>query len=159
MTFFQYYMLTKDALPLEIDFLAQDTFGLVRPNWKLVTELPEAAKLFGDAVSANYKTQGAEKTADQAEENEESGSEDGLGDGDADLEPVIVQSSEDEAEVSVKPHTPEFRLTLSRLKERMKTQRKDQRSTQMKTNRLSFIARQRNWIPRPKLTLNEHSRK
>lgn len=101
LTFFQYYMLTKDSLPMEIDFLAQDTFSLVRPNWKLVTELSEAAKLFAEAVSANYKSQGAEKTSEQAEENEDSGSDDGLGDGDADLEPVINQSSDEDAEVSV----------------------------------------------------------
>jgi regulator of nonsense transcripts 2 len=102
LTFFQYYMLTKDSLPMEIDFLAQDTFSLVRPNWKLVTELSEAAKLFAEAVSANYKSQGAEKTSEQAEEIEESGSDDG----DADLEPVIVQSSEDDAEVSVQFQLP-----------------------------------------------------
>ena len=104
LTFFQYYMLTKDSLPMEIDFMAQDTFSLVRPNWKLVTDLSEAAKLFGEAVSANYKSQSAEKTSEQVDENEESSSNngDGDGDGDADLDPVIGASSDEDAEVSTK---------------------------------------------------------
>ena len=159
LTFFQYYMLTKDSLPMEIDFLVQDTFTLVRPNWKLVTELSEAAKLFGEAVSANYKTQGTEKTADQPDENEDSGSEDGLGDGDADLEPVIAQSSDDDAEVRCRPNTCCASLTLSRWKERTRTRRSDRSSTQMKMSTSLSYARQRNWIPRLKLTLTEHSRK
>ena len=87
---------------MEIDFMAQDTFSLVRPNWKLVTDLSEAAKLFGEAVSANYKSQSAEKTSEQVDENEESSSNngDGDGDGDADLDPVIGASSDEDAEVS-----------------------------------------------------------
>jgi regulator of nonsense transcripts 2 len=97
--FFQYYMTTKDPLPMEIDFLVQDTFSLVRPNWKLVTDLGEAAKIFGEAVSANYKQSASEKAAEQAEELEDTGSDDdALGDGDGELE--VPQSSDEEGEVS-----------------------------------------------------------
>lgn len=104
LTFFQYYMLTKDPLPMEIDFLVQDTYSLVRPNWKIVTDLGEASKLFAEAVSANYKQQGAEKSAaEQAEDLDESASEDGLGDGDVEVEPDIPHSSSDEAEVGLAP--------------------------------------------------------
>ncbi|KAI1626494.1 armadillo-type protein [Exophiala viscosa] len=100
LTFFQYYMAIKDPLPMDIDFLVQDTYTLVRPNWKLVTEMDEAAKLFAEAVSANYRQSAAEKAAEQAEDLEESGSEDGLGDGDADLDAELPQSSDEEGEVS-----------------------------------------------------------
>ena len=94
-------MATKDPLPMEIDFLVQDTFSLVRPNWKLVTDLGEAAKLFAEAVSANYKQSASEKAAEQAEELEESGSDDdALGEGDGELEPEVPQSSDEEGEVS-----------------------------------------------------------
>ncbi|KAK5257933.1 mRNA decay protein [Exophiala xenobiotica] len=97
LTFFQYYMTTKDPLPMEIDFLVQDTFSLVRPNWKLVTDLGEAAKIFGEAVSANYKQSASEKAAEQAEELEDTGSDDdALGDGDGELE--VPQSSDEEGE-------------------------------------------------------------
>lgn len=98
LTFFQYYILTKDPLPMEIDFMIQDTFSLVRPNWKIVTDLAEAARLFAEAVSANFKQQGAEKASEQVEDNEESGSEDG--EVDADLDAEIAQSSDEDGEVS-----------------------------------------------------------
>ncbi|EXJ83252.1 hypothetical protein A1O1_06871 [Capronia coronata CBS 617.96] len=96
LTFLQYYMLTKDPLPMEIDFMVQDTFSLVRPNWKLVTDLAEAARLFAEAVNANYKQQGNDRAVEQAEDNEDSASEDG--EVDAELEADIAQSSDDEGE-------------------------------------------------------------
>ena len=64
LTFFQYYLLTKDPVPMEIDFLVQDTFSLVRPQWKVATDLAEAAKLFQEAIEHNYKQQAVEKAAD-----------------------------------------------------------------------------------------------
>ncbi|KIW22314.1 hypothetical protein, variant 1 [Cladophialophora immunda] len=98
LTFFQYYMATKDPLPMEIEFLVQDTYSLVRPNWKLVTELGEAANLFAEAVSANYRQQGAEKSLEQPDDVEDSGSEDALGEGDAELEAEIARSSDEDGE-------------------------------------------------------------
>ncbi|KIV97113.1 hypothetical protein, variant 1 [Exophiala mesophila] len=109
LTFFQYYMLTKDPLPMEIDFLVQDTYSLVRPNWKLVTDLAEASRLFAEAVGANYKMQAGEKATDQTEEAEESGSEDGLGDGEGDVDPVVAHSSDDEGEGGADEDTVEER--------------------------------------------------
>ena len=99
LTFFQYYMLIKDPLPMDIDFLVQDTYSLVRPNWKLVTDPAEAAKLFAEAVNANYKQPGTGKTVEQPEEVEDSGSEE-LGEGDLEIEPEMRQSSDEEGEVS-----------------------------------------------------------
>ncbi|OAG35932.1 hypothetical protein AYO21_09859 [Fonsecaea monophora] len=100
LTFFQYYMATKDPLPMEIEFLVQDTYSLVRPNWKLVTELGEAAKLFAEAVSANYRQQGAEKSVEQPEDIEDTASEDGLGEGDVELDAEIARSSDEEGEAA-----------------------------------------------------------
>jgi regulator of nonsense transcripts 2 len=99
LTFFQYYMATKEPLPMEIDFLVQDTYSLVRPNWKLVTDLGEAAKVFAEAVSANYKQQAAEKSTEQAEDMDDSASDDALGDGDGEVEGEVAQSSEDDGDV------------------------------------------------------------
>ncbi|KIX92316.1 uncharacterized protein Z520_11924 [Fonsecaea multimorphosa CBS 102226] len=107
LTFFQYYMATKDPLPMEIEFLVQDTYSLVRPNWKVVTEIGEAAKLFAEAVSANYRQQGADKSAEQPEDVEDSGSEDALGEGDAELEAEIAHSSDEEAEAGPEEDTGE----------------------------------------------------
>ena len=99
LTFFQYYLLTKDPLPMEIDFLVQDTFSLVRPQWKIVTDLPEAAKLFSEAISTNYKQQNAEKAMDTAEDGDESASED-EGEDDIAGDVELAQSSE-EGDVSL----------------------------------------------------------
>ncbi|ETN43471.1 uncharacterized protein HMPREF1541_02630 [Cyphellophora europaea CBS 101466] len=96
LTFFQYYLLTKESPPMEIDFLVQDTYTMVRPQWKLVTDLPEAARLFSEAIATNYQQQADGKTA--ANDDEDSASEDGLGDDDVGPEADIGQSS-DEAEV------------------------------------------------------------
>ncbi|EXJ54821.1 hypothetical protein A1O7_10162 [Cladophialophora yegresii CBS 114405] len=109
LTFFQYYMATKEPLPMEIDFLVQDTYSLVRPNWKLVTDPGEAAQVFAEAVSANYKQQAAEKSAEQVEDMEDSASDDALGDGDGEVEGEVAQSSEDDGDAGVDEDTGEER--------------------------------------------------
>ncbi|KAE8136525.1 armadillo-type protein [Aspergillus pseudotamarii] len=100
LTFFQYYMTTKDPLPMDIDFLVQDTFSMTRPQWKLVTDLDEATRIFGEAVAQNYKTQDAERPAEPDDDDaESSSSDDGFED---DVMPEVDEDGEssDEAEVS-----------------------------------------------------------
>jgi len=94
--------LTKDPLPMEIDFILQDTFTLIRPQWKIVTDLSEAGRLFADAVATNYKQSSPEKVIDVDEEAEDSASDDGL---DAEDVPEILSahSSSDEVEVCYTP--------------------------------------------------------
>lgn len=110
LTFFQYYLLTKDPLPMEIEFLVQDTFALIRPQWTIVTDPGEAARLFSEAIAANYK-QDSNKATEAAEENEESASEDELGDEEAAGEADNAQSSSDEAEVGAHQIDPEATAT------------------------------------------------
>ena len=100
LTFFQYYLLTKDPLPMDIDFLVQDTYALVRPQWKLATELSEAARLFSEAVAANYKQTPQEKAAEVDEDGDESGSDEAI---DEDGVPDIndADSFSEEVEVSL----------------------------------------------------------
>jgi regulator of nonsense transcripts 2 len=102
LTFFQYYVLTKDPLPMEMDFLIQDTFSLVRPQWKIVTDLAEAAKQFTEAIAVNYKQQNAEKASEAVDDADESASEDGLGEDDiaAEAEAELAGTS-DEGDVSI----------------------------------------------------------
>ncbi|KNG85411.1 hypothetical protein ANOM_007118 [Aspergillus nomiae NRRL 13137] len=100
LTFFQYYMTTKDPLPMDIDFLVQDTFSMTRPQWKLVTDLEEATRVFGEAVAQNYKTQDAERPAEPDDDDaESSSSDDGFED---DVMPEVDEDGEssDEAEAS-----------------------------------------------------------
>lgn len=93
LTFFQYYIYTKDPLPMDIEFLVQDTFQAIRPNWKLHTTLEDAAKAFEEAVVKTYKT-ADEKALTEPEEPEDEG--DSSDEGEADY----GQREEDEAQLS-----------------------------------------------------------
>ncbi|KAL4916539.1 armadillo-type protein [Aspergillus aurantiobrunneus] len=94
--FFQYYICTKDPLPMDVDFLVQDTYSLTRPQWNLVTELEEASRIFGEAVAQNFKPQ--EEKPEPEEESEDSASGEDLED-DAIPEAEEAETS-DEADVS-----------------------------------------------------------
>ncbi|BDD59213.1 hypothetical protein MAP00_004437 [Monascus purpureus] len=79
LTFFQYYMYTKEPLPMDIDFLVHDTYSMVRPQWKLAADLEEAARLFGEAIAQNYKLQDSERAGEPEDDDAESvSSDDGL---------------------------------------------------------------------------------
>lgn len=85
---------------MDIEFVVQDTLALVRPQWKLITDLAEAGKVFQEAVQANYKQEAQERPIEALEEVEESGSDEELDDGalpDADE----AHSSTDEVEVRI----------------------------------------------------------
>ena len=99
LTFFQYYVHTKDTLPMDIDFIIQDTFALTRPQWKLAENFDEAGRAFNDLVKQNYKTQDIEKPI-EAEEPDDGDSSDDEGDDDNVPAPEIgAHSSSDEAEI------------------------------------------------------------
>ncbi|WEW57146.1 mRNA decay protein [Emydomyces testavorans] len=99
LTFFQYYIYTKDPMPMDIEFLVHDTYALTRPQWKLATDLEEAARLFGEAVAQNYKVQDANKVTEPEDDLESSSEEDELED-DALGEIEEDQSSSEEAEAA-----------------------------------------------------------
>ena len=108
LTFFQYYIHTKDPLPMDIEFLIQDTFQSVRPNCKLHTNLEDAAKAFEEAVSKTYKTSDDKaltepeepeedgETSDEAEADDERREDDEvqLSNGDEEVESQTVASAE-----------------------------------------------------------------
>jgi regulator of nonsense transcripts 2 len=94
---------------MDIDFLVQDAFMLTRPQWKLLTNLEDAAHAFAEAVKQNYQTSSVDKPTEVDEGDEGSASED---DGDvADDEDVQVpdadddKSSGEEADASFPCHT------------------------------------------------------
>ncbi|KAL4957225.1 armadillo-type protein [Aspergillus filifer] len=89
--FFQYYICTKDPMPMDIDFLVQDTYSLTRPQWNLVTDLEEASRIFGEAVAQNFKPQ--EEKPEPEEESEDSAFDD-------DLEEDAIPEAEEEGESS-----------------------------------------------------------
>jgi regulator of nonsense transcripts 2 len=105
LTFFQYYTHTKETLPMDIDFIIQDTFSLTRPQWKLAADFDEAGRSFADLVKHNYKIQETEKPL-EAEEPDDGDSSDGEAD-DEDLRApeLDTQSSSDEAEADAEVRT------------------------------------------------------
>ena len=86
---------------MDIDFMLQDTFNLLRPQWKVTTDLSEAGRLFADAVTQNYKS----GQTDGGPEQEEADDETLAIDGDDELpaaEADNAGSASDEAEGEMK---------------------------------------------------------
>ena len=71
----QYYIYTKDIMPMDIEFIIQDTFAATRPLWKLPPSLDEATQAFAEAVSQNYKTEDTEKAVDLEDSDVDSSDE------------------------------------------------------------------------------------
>ena len=107
LSFFQYYIYTKNPLPMDIEFLVQDIFALTRPQWKLASNLEEASKVFQLAVAQDQKTSGIDKGAEQDDGTSGVSSDDdnaddlNLGDHEDDED-----SDSEDAEVEVWPTTP-----------------------------------------------------
>ncbi|QUC16714.1 uncharacterized protein UV8b_00955 [Ustilaginoidea virens] len=61
LSFFQYYVHTKISLPMDIEFVVQDTFSMTRPQWKFAANLDEAAKVLQLAIVQDQKTAGFDR--------------------------------------------------------------------------------------------------
>ena len=82
LTFFQYYINAKDPVPMDIEFVIQDTFSALRPQWKLVlNDPPEASRIFAEACKQTYQDTTLSKTP-EPEEIEAGGPEGEESDGD-----------------------------------------------------------------------------
>jgi regulator of nonsense transcripts 2 len=95
LTYFQYYVCTKEALPMDVEFIVQDAYNLTRPQWKLITNLEEASQAFGEAVKQNYQTAAADKPVEQ-EDEDASASDDDL-DGPEDEDVVMPDGEGDDS--------------------------------------------------------------
>ncbi|KAJ9657550.1 mRNA decay protein [Coniosporium apollinis] len=98
LTFFQYYIQTKEPLPMDIDFVVQDAFALVRPQWKLLTSLEEAGRAFAEVVKENYQTSATGKPIEADEVEEESASDDGQDGDEEDLDDQVGEAEGDSGE-------------------------------------------------------------
>ncbi|RDW92147.1 MIF4G-containing protein [Coleophoma crateriformis] len=99
LSFFQYYIYTKDILPMDIEFIVQDVFALTRPQWKLASNLEEASRAFQLAMAQDQKTTGLDKVAEPEEpESDDNDSDDGLGDGDGDADIGAAEADEGSVE-------------------------------------------------------------
>ncbi|KAF2837357.1 ARM repeat-containing protein [Patellaria atrata CBS 101060] len=100
LTFFQYYLFTKDPLPMDIEFIVQDAFALIRPQWKIVDTLEEAGTVFAEVVKQNYQSSATEKSNEIDERDEEVGSGEEDDDDDVKVDDREDQSSSEEAETA-----------------------------------------------------------
>lgn len=65
LAFLQYYINVKEPLPMDIEFVVQDLYSLLRPQWKLVlADLPEASRIFAEACKQNYRDTATGKVAE-----------------------------------------------------------------------------------------------
>ncbi|KAI1488803.1 armadillo-type protein [Biscogniauxia mediterranea] len=97
LSFFQYYIATKNPLPMDIEFIVQDIFSLTRPQWKLATTLEEASKAFQLAIAQDQKNAGLDKNTDQDDSSSSSSSDDEGGEGDGDI--VLPEADGDDSEL------------------------------------------------------------
>lgn len=156
LTFFQYYLTTKDPLPMDVEFVVIETFALVRPQWKLIADLAEAGKLFQESIQANYKQEIQDKPAEAVEDVDESASEDDLEER-ADPEAEEVHSSTDENEVSMFPRA--FTCLLINCRPSMATTTLLRKKLILKRSTSSLRDQKSSLTPRLKLTSIENSRK
>lgn len=162
LSFLQYYINVKDPIPMDIEFVVQDTFNVLRPQWKLVlNDFPEAARIFGEACKQNYqdtaagKMQEAEEpedpdadvtlSDDEHREGEEhladgdnapSGSDDGKAQGDDDEGRANEQSDEEEHIVVTRPEDhrdPEADAEFDRELAKLMAESVDSRKFERKT--------------------------
>ncbi|KAI0203984.1 MIF4G domain-containing protein [Astrocystis sublimbata] len=103
LSFFQYYIYTKHPLPMDIEFIVQDTFTSTRPQWKLATNLEEAAKALQLAIAQEQKNAGINKTVDPDDRSIHSSSDDDgmdvddeMGDPEAESDKESESGGEDE---------------------------------------------------------------
>lgn len=86
LSYFQYYINVKDPVPMDVEFVIQDIFSALRPQWKLVlNDLQEAGNVFSEAVKQNYQDNSSGKAPEPDEleaqdlEAEESDGDDAIG--------------------------------------------------------------------------------
>ncbi|CAD6443564.1 c635a1e3-da21-4ad5-8db7-3a477b4005c8 [Sclerotinia trifoliorum] len=99
LSFFQYYIYTKDTMPMDIEFMVTDIYAATRPQWKLASNLEEASRAFQLAMAQDQKTAGIEKVVEPEEPDSDASSDEGdagIPDGDAD---DASSDSEEETEI------------------------------------------------------------
>ncbi len=130
LAFYQYYINIKDPIPMDIDFVVQDVFSLLRPQWKLVANnFEEAARVFSEACKQNYRDTAMSKTPEPEEvevavpEPVDSDGEEAQGDGEqrplpngesADVKSdpgEIIREAEDSALISSSDESEHFVVT------------------------------------------------
>ena len=153
LTFFQYYIHTKATLPMDIDFIVQDTFTFTRPQFKLAANFDEAGRAFAELVKQNYKSQEPEKSVEVEEPDDDGSTDDDADEEESRAAEVDVQSSSDEAEIDAEVQSTfviDFNLRLPLHSHSQTVKRK---MILTLTRKSSLHANKKNMIPKLKPSL------
>ena len=106
LTFLQYYVQCKETAPMDVDFMIQDTFAMLRLQWKVASTFDEASQQFAEACKQNYQNVATSRDA-EVDEEDEAGASDDARDHDRDAGEEDGGSSGDEAAEPAETDTPE----------------------------------------------------
>ncbi|KAK0832415.1 mRNA decay protein [Friedmanniomyces endolithicus] len=77
LAFLQLYINVKDPLPMDMEFVVQDLYSALRPQWHVIlADLPEASRVFAEACKQNYSETGKAPDPEDIDEAEADGSDD-----------------------------------------------------------------------------------
>ncbi|KAF8897021.1 armadillo-type protein [Gymnopilus junonius] len=70
LTFFQYYVLCKEPLPMDVDFMLSDSLEAVRPKLEIAKTVEQAALAVDEMFNSAYQTTAAEDSGEDSDEEE-----------------------------------------------------------------------------------------
>ncbi|KAL5614330.1 uncharacterized protein BROUX77_000167 [Berkeleyomyces rouxiae] len=103
LTMFQYYIFTKGQLPMDTEFVVQDIFSLLRPQWQMAGDIQEAAVIFQSSLIEQQKAAGIDTSLDPDEHNQSDDASDDSGesdDGDVDEDEDSSDEEDDDEDDS-----------------------------------------------------------
>jgi len=101
----QYYVYTKDPLPMDIEFIVQDVFALTRPQWVLATNLEAAGRAFQLAMQQDQKTSGLDKVVESVDVESDTSSDDEKDEPDNEADKGLAEDDFESNEDDVRPST------------------------------------------------------
>ncbi|KAF2732159.1 nonsense-mediated mRNA decay factor [Polyplosphaeria fusca] len=93
--YFQFYICLKDSLPMDVEFMVQDAYNAVRPQWKLITNLEEAFQIFADSIKQNTQSTATDKPTEV--DDEEASASDDDADGPDDEDVALPEGEDDKS--------------------------------------------------------------
>ena len=81
LAYFQFYLFNKAPMPVDVNFLVQDTFSRVRPNWKMAETPLEAATHLDSLLMFNSQLTAKEDEEDDSDSSLEAPDVDGVDSG------------------------------------------------------------------------------
>ncbi|KDR75800.1 hypothetical protein GALMADRAFT_248514 [Galerina marginata CBS 339.88] len=106
LTFFQYYIICKEPLPMDVDFMLTDSLEAVRPKLEIAKTLEQAATAVDEMFNSAYQTT-ADDSGDDSDEEGERREENDREEDDAE------DSGEPDSPIGERAPSPEQEVVLS----------------------------------------------